>query len=365
MKDPLSEDNHTASAARRVLEGISGAGRWGVRYSDFGQPSFRAVLEGSCRLAVDGHRALTLEAGDFVLLPATPGFTLSGFQPVKPKRIDPKVTPAPTGEVRHGTRGGHPDVRLLGSYFVFDSPDAALLVSLLPTLVHVRGVERLSLLVRLVGEDRANGDQAATSCSRASSRCCSSKRCGRLRAKMRLRVCCARWPMRDSRKRYGRCTAIPHARGRWPSSRRRPRFSARRSSIASRAPLACRRWNTCSPGAWPSRRICSVATTWARRGRRARRLRLSEHFQHGVQPARGPASRSLCAQASGRRVNATSPIPGVLKRRSGSVRPAGPCRNVIREPGDLIANGTRLVLGRGVTLSGRPTRPRLLARRAR
>ena len=40
-------------------------------------------------------RALTLEAGDFVLLPATPGFTLSGFEPVKPERIDPKVTAAP------------------------------------------------------------------------------------------------------------------------------------------------------------------------------------------------------------------------------------------------------------------------------
>jgi AraC-like DNA-binding protein len=55
--------------------------------------------------------------------------------------------------VRHGTRGGRPDVRLLGGYFVFDSPDAALLVSLLPALVHVRGVERLSVLVRLVGEE--------------------------------------------------------------------------------------------------------------------------------------------------------------------------------------------------------------------
>jgi AraC-like DNA-binding protein len=104
-------------------------------------------------LAVDGHPTLTLEAGDFVLLPATPGFTMSGFEPMTPERIDPKVTPAPTGEVRHGTRGGKPDVRLLGGYFVFDSPDAGLLVSLLPTLVHVRGVERLSVLVRLVGEE--------------------------------------------------------------------------------------------------------------------------------------------------------------------------------------------------------------------
>jgi len=57
------------------------------------------------------------------------------------------------GEVRHGTRGGRPDVRLLGGWFVFDSPDTGLLVSLLPALVHVRGVERLSTLVRLVGEE--------------------------------------------------------------------------------------------------------------------------------------------------------------------------------------------------------------------
>ena len=96
---------------------------------------------------------LTLEAGDFVLLPATPGFTLSGFEPARPEHLDPKVAATQTGEIRHGTRGGRPDVRLLGGWFVFDSPDSALLVSLLPSLVHVRGVERLSVLVRLVGEE--------------------------------------------------------------------------------------------------------------------------------------------------------------------------------------------------------------------
>ena len=73
-------------------KGISGAGRWGGRYSEFGQPSFCVVLEGSCRLAVDGQEAITLEAGDFVLLPATPGFTLSGFDPVAPVQMDPKAT---------------------------------------------------------------------------------------------------------------------------------------------------------------------------------------------------------------------------------------------------------------------------------
>jgi AraC-like DNA-binding protein len=153
MSDPLSEIITLLRPRTVFSKGISGAGRWGVRYSAFDQPSFCAVLEGSCRLAVDGQEAVTLQAGDFVLLPATPGFTMSGFEPVSPKRIDPKVTPAPSGEVRHGTRGGRPDVRLLGGYFVFDSPDAGLLVSLLPALIHVRGVERLSILVKLLAEE--------------------------------------------------------------------------------------------------------------------------------------------------------------------------------------------------------------------
>ena len=153
MNDPLSEVITLLQPRAVFSRRYSGAGRWGIRYSAFGQPSFCAVLEGSCRLAVDGHVPLTLEAGDFVLLPATPGFSMSGFEPVRLERFDPNVTSKVLGEVRHGTRGGRPDVRLLGGWFAFDSPDTALLVSLLPSLVHVRGVERLSTLVRLVGEE--------------------------------------------------------------------------------------------------------------------------------------------------------------------------------------------------------------------
>src|SRR5262245_23968689 len=153
MTDPLSQVIGLLRPRTVFSKVISGAGRWGVRYADFGQPSFCTVLDGSCRLAVDGQDALTLEAGDFVLLPTTPGFTLSGFEPVTPTFIDPKGMLVPTDDVRHGSPDGDPDVRLLGGYFLFDSPDAGLLVSLLPALVHIRGVERLSTLVRLVGEE--------------------------------------------------------------------------------------------------------------------------------------------------------------------------------------------------------------------
>src|SRR5262247_1235448 len=153
MSDPLSEAITLLQPRAVFSRRISGAGRWGVRYSAFGQPSFCAVLEGRCRLAVDGQRPLALEAGDFVLLPATPGFTMSSSEPGRLEHFDPNVTSKVLGEVRHGTRGGRPDVRVLGGWFVFGSTDTALIVSLLPSLVHVRGVERLSTLVRLVGEE--------------------------------------------------------------------------------------------------------------------------------------------------------------------------------------------------------------------
>jgi AraC-like DNA-binding protein len=159
MSDPLSQLISLFQPRAVLSKGISGAGAWAVRYAAYGQPGFCAVLEGSCLLAVDGRDTVTLEAGDFVLLPETPGFTMSGFEPALPTHIAPDAAAAEaaTGtaqpDVRHGRQDGPPEVRLLGGAFAFDSPDAALLVSLLPPLVHVRGVERLAVLVRLLREE--------------------------------------------------------------------------------------------------------------------------------------------------------------------------------------------------------------------
>lgn len=162
MIDPLSQVIALLRPQAVFAKGISGAGRWGVRYAAFGQPSFCVVLEGRCRLVVDGEAPVALAAGDFVLLPATPAFTLSGFEPVMPRPIDPQVAATVTGEVRHGRQDGPADARLLGGYFLFNTPDAALLLSLLPRMAHIRGVPRLTTLVRLVaeeaGEDSAGRD---------------------------------------------------------------------------------------------------------------------------------------------------------------------------------------------------------------
>ena len=153
MVDPLSDVIALLRPRAVFSKVISGAGAWAVRYADFGQPSFCTMLEGECVLTVKGQKPITLQAGDFVLMPATPGFTLSGHEPAVPVSIDPLQAASAQGDIRHGRADGPPDVRMLGGYFAFDSPDAALLVSLLPALLHVRGVDRLPVLVRLVRDE--------------------------------------------------------------------------------------------------------------------------------------------------------------------------------------------------------------------
>jgi AraC-like DNA-binding protein len=158
MTDPLSDVIQLLRPRAVFSKEISGAGRWAVRYTEFGQPGFCAVTEGHCRLAVDGEAPVVLEEGDFVLLPATPAFTMSGLEPAPPLRIDPKTAPPPDREIRYGRPDGPPDVRQFGGYFSFGSPDAGLLVSLLPRMIHIRGIPRLTQLVRLVGEEAARED---------------------------------------------------------------------------------------------------------------------------------------------------------------------------------------------------------------
>jgi AraC-like DNA-binding protein len=155
MGDPLSDVVQLLHPQAVFANVISGKGNWAVRYADYGQPGFCIVLEGSARLAVDGYAPITISAGDFVLLPTTPAFTLSGFVPAPPVFIDPGVVPGGQGELRHGDPDGPPDMRSLGGAFLFDTRDAALLVSLLPTVVHVQGSQRLMQLVQMVGEEYA------------------------------------------------------------------------------------------------------------------------------------------------------------------------------------------------------------------
>lgn len=156
MADPLSQVVGLLRPRAAFANVINAKGSWAVRYAEYGLPSFCIMLAGTCRLAVDGHDAISITAGDFVLLPTTPAFTLSSFAPAPVVHLDPKAAASSRREVRYGDRKGTPDMRSLGGAFVFDAADPGLLVSLLPTLVHVRDSPRLSQLVVMVAEESAD-----------------------------------------------------------------------------------------------------------------------------------------------------------------------------------------------------------------
>lgn len=153
MVDPLAEVVTLLQPSVRFSKAIVGAGPWQVRRSDAGQPFYCVVLEGGCRLAVDGHEPMTLRSGDFVLIPAAYDVAMSSLAP--PPEQDPDTLPVAltTGEFRIGDQDGPIDLRMLGGHCSFGSPDAALLVSLLPQLVHVRGEPRLATLVQFVRDE--------------------------------------------------------------------------------------------------------------------------------------------------------------------------------------------------------------------
>jgi AraC-like DNA-binding protein len=153
MVDPLAEVVTLLQPGAPFSKVVSGAGAWRVRRSEAGRPFYCVILDGSCRLAVDGPDPITLQTGDFVLIPAAYDFTMSSLEPVTLEDSNTSPVALLDGEFRLGIQSGPPDIRLLVGYCVFGSPDAALLVSLLPQLVHVHGERRLATLVQLVGEE--------------------------------------------------------------------------------------------------------------------------------------------------------------------------------------------------------------------
>jgi AraC-like DNA-binding protein len=100
---------------------------------------FGLVLIGECWLAVDGHKPVRLAKGDFVLVPANPGFTIASDLACDVVSINAQegVT-CQAGEIRYGDPDLEAEFKQLGGYFELDSVNRSLLAGLLPTLVHIQ-----------------------------------------------------------------------------------------------------------------------------------------------------------------------------------------------------------------------------------
>lgn len=153
MIDPLAEVVTLLQPSTRYSKLVHGASPWRISRTVAGEPFYCVVLDGGCRVAIDGHPPIDLLPGDFVLIPAAYGVAISSFD-LPPPGVE---TAAPVvldnGEYRIGDANRPVDTRMMAGHCSFSSPDAALLVSLLPQYVHVRGEPRLTTLVQLVRDE--------------------------------------------------------------------------------------------------------------------------------------------------------------------------------------------------------------------
>lgn len=163
MADPLSEVISLLQPEAPYSKMVEASGRFRVRREGVSEAFYCLALGGRACLEADGRPPLVVGPGDFVLLPTVTGFTFSSVDPPPPGHFSRPERGA-DGIIRIG-RGEGPqaapaEVQQLIGHCSFASPDAELLVSLLPDMVVVRDEARLASLAALV-RDEARADRPA------------------------------------------------------------------------------------------------------------------------------------------------------------------------------------------------------------
>ncbi len=153
MTDPLAQIVGLLQPGAPFSKCVTGSGPWRVRRTQSPNPYYAAVLTGSLRYRDHKNGEISINAGDFILVPFAQDFMLLSDVPSRDNDmvIDPVILPG--GAYRVGSIDGPMDMRALVGYCIFQSNDAPLLSSLLPDLVVVRGEHRLPMLMQLLGDE--------------------------------------------------------------------------------------------------------------------------------------------------------------------------------------------------------------------
>jgi AraC-like DNA-binding protein len=150
--DPLAEVVTLLQPSARFSKLVECAGSWKIHRKLTGDPFYCAILEGRCRVTVDDQPSMTLQAGDFMLVPAMHDLINESLnKPSDETTIEP--VEISEGRFRVGREDGPADLVMRIGHCSFGSPDAALLVPLLPQVVLACGEPRLTTLMQLVGEE--------------------------------------------------------------------------------------------------------------------------------------------------------------------------------------------------------------------
>ncbi|HLT19845.1 MAG TPA: AraC family transcriptional regulator [Thermomicrobiales bacterium] len=149
MTDPFAEVVALLRPSLSFSKATSGSGVWRVDGSGEDQPVFCVVLEGATRLEIEGDGAFELNESDFILVPAAGRFSMGSLERGDEAAAPSRITRL-ADEVRHGDPDGPANMRALVGRLAFASPDAGLLVALLPRIIHVRGQKRMATIVQLI-----------------------------------------------------------------------------------------------------------------------------------------------------------------------------------------------------------------------
>ncbi|SFD51399.1 AraC family transcriptional regulator [Roseivivax sediminis] len=153
LEDPLSRVVELLRPAMSISKMVEAGGRWRVERHDMSNPFYCAIVEGACRIEVtERPSAVTLTAGDFILIPDLHGFTMTSETPPEAKRPGRPLTIEP-GRVRLGPETDPVEMRALVGHCRFQAPARDLLVSLLPEMIRISGHERLMALVPVIHEE--------------------------------------------------------------------------------------------------------------------------------------------------------------------------------------------------------------------
>lgn len=152
MIDPVADVVSLLKPKPSIAKQVSGGGQWLVERRELGSPFYCAVVEGECLLTIPGRAPMLLQAGDFVLIPEAYSFTMSSLEP-PPRGALPERLETSPGVFRLGDPDAPATIRAMVGHCAFGSDDKAVLVQLLPDLIHVRGAERLMLLVQMINEE--------------------------------------------------------------------------------------------------------------------------------------------------------------------------------------------------------------------
>lgn len=134
--DPLPDIVSLLRLHYCLVTGLDAGGDWALRFERHEGFRCNAVLEGACRLSVEGvAEPSRLEAGDCVILPQGRPFRISTWRASSRRNADEVYSPVPHGGTAvHG--GG--DFCMTGSRFLVSGPPADVLLGALTPMVRVR-----------------------------------------------------------------------------------------------------------------------------------------------------------------------------------------------------------------------------------